>query len=129
AEIGAKLNVMTVLEGSVRRAADRVRVTVQLIDARNGFQLWSAQYDRQLKDLFEVQDEIARTVTDRLKVKLSGSLERSTENPRAYELYLKGRHYWHQRSPAPVHLAIPCFEEAIKLDPGYALAYAGLADC
>jgi TolB-like protein/Tfp pilus assembly protein PilF len=128
-EIGAKLNVATILEGSVRRDAGRVRVTVQLVDVRNGFQLWSERYDRQLQNLFEVQDEIARAVTEQLKVRLSGSLERSTENPQAYELYLKGRHYWHQRSPATAHLAIRCFEEAIKLDSRYALAYAGLADC
>jgi TolB-like protein len=128
-EIGAKLNVATILEGSVRRDVGRVRVTVQLVDVRNGFQLWSERYDRQLQDLFEVQDEIARAVTEQLKVRLSGSLERSTENPQAYELYLKGRHYWHQRSPATAHLAIRCFEEAIKLDSRYALAYAGLADC
>lgn len=128
-EIGAKLNVANVLEGSVRRAAGRVRVTVQLINVRNGFHLWSERYDRQMQDLFEVQDEIARAVTERLKVTLSGGVERSTENPQAYELYLKGRHYWHQRSPATVRLAIQCFEEAIKLDSRYALAYAGLADC
>jgi TolB-like protein len=128
-EIGAKLNVTTVLEGSVRRAANRVRVTVQLVDVRNGFQLWSERYDRQLQDIFEVQDEIARAVTERLKVRLSGGLERSTANPQAYELYLKGRHYWHQRSPATVHLAIRCFDDAIKLDSRYALAYSGLADC
>ena len=128
-EIGAKLNVANVLEGSVRRAGNRVRVTVQLVDVRNGFHLWSERYDRQMQDLFEVQDEIARAVTDRLKVRLSGGVERSTENPQAYELYLKGRHYWHQRSPATVRLAIQCFEDAIKLDSRYALAYAGLADC
>ena len=124
-EIGAKLNVAYVLEGSVRRSANRVRVTVQLVDVRNGFHLWSERYDRQMQDLFEVQDEIARAVTDRLKVRLSGDVERSTENPQAYELYLKGRHYWHQRSPATVRLAIQCFEGAINLDSRYALAYAG----
>jgi TolB-like protein len=128
-EIGAKLNVANVLEGSVRREGNRVRVTVQLVDVRNGFQLWSERYDRQMQDLFDVQDEIAHAVTERLKVKLSGGVERSTEDPRAYELYLKGRHYWHQRSPATVGLAIQCFEEAIRHDSGYATAYAGLADC
>jgi len=128
-EIGAKLNVANVLEGSVRRAGNRVRVTVQLVDVRNGFHLWSERYDRQMEDLFDLQDEIARAITERLKVSLSGGVKRSTENPEAYELYLKGRHYWHQRSPATVRLAIQCFEDAIKLDPRYALAYAGLADC
>jgi TolB-like protein/Tfp pilus assembly protein PilF len=128
-EIGAKLNVANVLEGSARRAGNRVRVTVQLVDVRNGFHLWSERYDRQMEDLFDLQDEIARAITERLKVSLSGGVKRSTENPEAYELYLKGRHYWHQRSPATVRLATQCFEEAIKLDPRYALAYAGLADC
>jgi serine/threonine-protein kinase len=128
-EIGSRLHVANVLEGSVRRAGNRVRVTVQLVDVSNGFHLWSERYDRQMEDLFDVQDEIARAITERLKVSLSGGVKRSTENPQAYELYLKGRHYWHQRSPATVRLAIQCFEEVIKLDPRYALAYAGLADC
>jgi serine/threonine-protein kinase len=128
-EIAARLRVANVLEGSVRRAGNRVRVTVQLVDVSNGFRLWSERYDRQMEDLFDVQDEIARAVTERLKVTLSGGVKRSTENPEAYELYLKGRHYWHQRSPATMRLAIHCFEDAIKLDPRYGLAYAGLADC
>jgi serine/threonine-protein kinase len=118
-----------VLDGSVRRTGDRVRVTVQLVDVRNGFQLWSERYDRQMQDLFDVQDEIARAITERLKVSLRGGVNRSTQNPEAYELYLKGRQYWHQRLPASVRLAIQCFEDAIKLDPRYALAYAALADC
>ena len=128
-EIATKLNVASVLEGSVRRVGDRVRVTVQLVDVGSGFHLWSERYDRQIKDLFDLQDEIARAVTERLNVSLKGGIERSTENPAAYELYLKGRHYWHQRLPTSMHLAIRCFEDAIKLDPRYALAYAGLADC
>ena len=128
-EIAAKLGVANVLEGSVRRAGNRVRVTVQLVDVSQGFHLWSERYDRQMEDLFDVQDEIARAVTERLKVTLSAGVKRSTENTEAYELYLKGRHYWHQRLPATMRLAIQCFEDAIKLDPRYALAYAGLADC
>jgi TolB-like protein/Tfp pilus assembly protein PilF len=128
-EIGARLRVSNVLEGSVRRAGDRLRVTVQLVDVRNGFHLWSERYDRQMDDLFDVQDEIARAITERLKVSLSSGVKRSTENPEAYELYLKGRHYCHQRFPATVRLAIQCFEDAIKLDPRCALAYAGLAEC
>ena len=127
-EIGARLGVSNVLEGSVRRAGDRVRVTVQLVDVRNGFHLWSERYDRQMQDIFDVQDEIARAISERLKVSLSGGVNRSTENPDAYELYLKGRQYWHHGLPASVRLAIECFEDAIKLDPRYALAYAALAD-
>jgi TolB-like protein/tRNA A-37 threonylcarbamoyl transferase component Bud32/Tfp pilus assembly protein PilF len=128
-EIAARLHVANVLEGSVRRAGDRVRVTVQLVEVSSGFRLWSERYDRQMQDLFDIQDQIARAVTERLKVTLSGGVKRSTENTEAYELYLKGRHYWHQRLPATLRLAIQCFEDAIKLDPRYALAYAGLADC
>ena len=127
-EIAAKLHVANVLQGSVRRAGNRVRVTVQLVDAAKGFQLWSERYDRQMEDIFEVQDEIARVITERLKVTL-GSVRRSTHNLEAYELYLKGRHYWHQRSPSTLRVAIKCFEQAIQVDPRYALAWTGLADC
>jgi TolB-like protein len=128
-EIATKLHVANVLEGSVRRAGNRVRVTVQLIDASNGFQLWSERYDRQMEDIFEIQDEIARSITDHLRVTLGGGTKRSTANLEAYELYLKGRYNWHQRSPATLRAAIQCFEQSIKLDAEYALAYAGLADC
>ena len=127
-EIAAKLRVANVLEGSVRRAGNRVRVTVQLVDVRNGFHLWSERYDRLMEDIFEVQDEIARAITERLKVTLAGGAKQSTKNVEAYQLYLKGRHHWRQRSPAAARLAIECFERAIKLDPQYALAYSGLAD-
>jgi serine/threonine protein kinase len=116
-EIAAKLRVANVLEGSVRRAGNRVRVTVQLVDARNGFHLWSERYDRQMEDIFEVQDEIARSIAERLKVTLGGGVKRSTNNLEAYELYLKGRHYWHQRSPSTLRVAIQCFEQAIQVDP------------
>ncbi len=128
-EIANKLRVANVLEGSVRRAGNRVRITVQLVDARNGFPLWSERYDREMADIFETQDEIARAVTERLKVTLGRGPTRSTNNLQAYELYLKGRHFWHQRSQPMLRAAIQYFEQAIKLDPQYALAYAGLADC
>ena len=128
-EIAAKLRVATVLEGSVRRAGNRVRVTVQLVDVGKGFQMWSERYDRQMEDIFEVQDEIAKAITERLKVTLAGEIKRSTQSLEAYELYLKGRHYWHQRSPSTLRVAIQCFEQAIKVDPRYALAWSGLADC
>ena len=128
-EIASKLHVANILDGSVRRAGNRVRVTVQLINAKNGFQLWSERYDRQMEDIFDVQDEIARAIAEKLKLTLTSGHKRATENLEAYELYLKGRHYWHQRSPSSLNLAIQCFEQTIKLDPQYALAYAGLADC
>jgi serine/threonine-protein kinase len=128
-EIGAKLRVANLLQGSVRRAGNRVRVTVQLVDAANGFQLWSERYDRQMEDIFEIQDDIARSIADRLKLTLGAAAARSTNNVEAYELYLKGRHFWHQRSPGPLKAAMECFEQVIKLDPQFALAYSGLADC
>jgi serine/threonine protein kinase/tetratricopeptide (TPR) repeat protein len=129
AEIGAKLKVATVLDGSVRRAGSRVRVTVQLVDTANGFQLWSERYDREMKDIFDVQDEIARSVTERFKLTLGDQVRRTTRDVEAYELYLKGRHHWHQRSPTTLPKAIRCFQQAIAADPDFALAYAGLADC
>jgi len=82
-----------------------------------------------MEDLFDVQDQIARAITERFKVTLGGGVKRSTQNLEAYELYLKGRHYWHQRLPATMRLAIQCFEDVIELDSRYALAYAALADC
>ena len=133
-EVGEKLNVQTVLEGSVRKAGKRIRITAQLVNVADGYQIWSERYNRELEDVFEIQDEIARTIADRMKVTLKGDGDRplvkaATENLEAYELYLKGRHYWHQRSPTTLRIAIQCFEETIKLDSAYALAYAGLADC
>jgi len=128
-EIASRLRVANLLQGSVRRAGNRVRVTVQLVDVKNGFQLWSERYDRQMEDIFEIQDDIARAITERLKVTLGAGTKRATNNLEAYELYLKGRHHLHQRSPATLRAAIQCFEQTIKLDPQYALAYAGLADC
>jgi TolB-like protein/Tfp pilus assembly protein PilF len=128
-EIARKLHVANLLEGSVRRVGKRVRITVRLVDAGSGFPLWSDRYDREMDDIFETQDDIARAVIERLRVSLARDLPRATNNPEAYELYLKGRHFWHQRSQATLRAAIQCFEQCIKIDPDYALAYAGLADC
>jgi TolB-like protein/Flp pilus assembly protein TadD len=128
-EIARRLHVAHVLEGSVRRAGERLRITVQLVDARKGFQLWSERYDRNMQDIFEVQDEIARAIAERLRVTFATGVRRGTENLEAYELYLRGRHYWHERSPATLRMAVQYFEQSIALDPGYALAHAGLADC
>ncbi len=128
AAIAGKLQVANVLEGSVRRAGQRIRVTIQLIDARTGFQVWSERYDRQMEDIFELQDDIARAITERLKVSLGAGVRRSTSNLEAYELYLKGRYYWAQR-PQGIGKAIEYFERAINKDPNYAHARAGLADC
>ena len=128
-EIASRLHVANILDGSVRRAGDRVRVTVQLVDARNGFQLWSERYDRQMEDIFDVQDEISRAIADRLKVTLGVGVKQATKNLEAYENYLKGRHLLNQRMPTTVRRAIECFEKAIQLDPQFALAYSGLSDC
>jgi len=128
-EIAARLHVANILDGSVRRAGDRVRVSVQLVDARNGFQIWSERYDRRMEDIFEVQDEISRAIADQLKVTLGVGVKQSTKNLEAYENYLKGRHLLNQRMPTTVRKSIECFEQAILLDPQFALAYSGLADC
>jgi TolB-like protein/Flp pilus assembly protein TadD len=130
--IGEKLNVTTVLEGSVRRAGDRVRITVQLSDVANGFQLWSERYDRELKDIFDVQDEIAKTIAERLRVTLAGGeddrlVEKPTTNIEAYQLYLKGRALVDRRG-ASVPIGLSLLRAAVELDPGYSLAWAGVAD-
>ena len=130
--VGAKLSVATILEGTLRRAGNRLRVTAQLIDAVSGYQLWSERYDRVMEDVFAVQDEIAVTIAGRLQVSLSGSREiREAEPPTrhigAYELYLKGRGLLYQRGLS-IPKAIDCFTQAVSLDTEYAQAWAGLAD-
>jgi serine/threonine-protein kinase len=128
-KIADTLRVRTILEGSVRKAGNRIRVTAQLVNAADGYHLWSQRYDREMTDVFDIQDEIARAISERLKVTLTERARRATSNPEAYELYLRGCYHWNQRSPAILRYAIQCFDQAIKLDPQYALAYAGLADC
>jgi eukaryotic-like serine/threonine-protein kinase len=130
--IAEKLNVRTVLEGSVRKAGDRIRITAQLINASDGYHLWSERFDRKLDDVFEVQDEIARTIAGKLKVRLTGGgqvplVRPATGSTEAYELYLQGRHYWSQRGLA-LFKALKCFEAALEKDHEFALAHAGLAD-
>jgi serine/threonine protein kinase/Tfp pilus assembly protein PilF len=132
-EIGQKLNVNNVLEGSVRKAGNRLRITAQLINVEDGYHLWSERYDREMEDVFAIQDEITLAIVDKLKLKLlreekAALLDRYRENLEAYNLYLKGRYYWSRR-PLEIRKAVECFEEAIEKDPDYALAYAGLADC
>jgi TolB-like protein/Tfp pilus assembly protein PilF len=132
--IGRALTVNTVLEGSVRKFGDRVRITVQLISAVDGYHLWSERYDRQIEDIFDVQDEITLAVVGALKVQLLGEekealLKRYTNNAEAYQLYLRGRFFFSKRTPESFRKAIAYFEQAIELDPAYALAQSGLADC
>ena len=132
-EIGKELRSGTVLEGSVRKAGDRLRVTAQLIDATTEEHLWVQNYDRQLEDVFAIQTEVAENVADALKTRLLDEERQKIEkkptgNIGAYTLYLKGRYYWNERSRDPLAKAIKYFEEAIKRDPKFALAYSGLAD-
>ncbi len=150
-EIGRQLNVGTILDGSVRKAGKRLRITAELISASDGYHLWSEKYDRDMEDIFYIQDEIARTIVQTLHLKLVGAtgqsyerdvaesydrldehlaklVRRYTDNMEAYNLYLKGRHYWKFRTHSGLNKSLEYFQEAIKKDPNYALAYAGLAD-
>jgi TolB-like protein/Flp pilus assembly protein TadD len=131
--LGGRLNVSAILEGSVRRAGQRLRITAQLTGVRDGRTLWSERYDRELADVFAIQDEIARTIVDTLRATLLQDLGdptpvRYTANLKAYQLYLKGRYSWNRRTPAAIAEGIRYFEAAIAEDAGYALAYTGLAD-
>ncbi len=133
-QIGQKLNVDKVLEGSVRKVGSRIRVTAQLINVSDGYHLWSERFDRELEDVFAIQDEITLAIVDKLKVKLLGREKKALKNRyqgniEAYNLYLKGRYHWNKRSTDALYLAIECFEKVIEIDAEYALAYAGLADC
>jgi len=132
--IGQELKVGSLIEGSVRKSKNQVRITVQLVDTESEEQLWTETYNRNLQDIFSVQSDIAQQVAKALEVRLgvreNSALRREqTQNPEAYSFYLKGRHRWNLRSENEINRAIKYFEEAIGRDPGYALAYAGLADC
>jgi serine/threonine protein kinase/tetratricopeptide (TPR) repeat protein len=132
-EIGRSLNVETVLEGSVQKSKNQLRVTVQLINVADGYHLWSERFDRNIKDVFAVQDEISMAVVNKLKVKLlegekENVVKRHTLNERAYEFYLKGRYHWNRRSPKDMIKAVDFFQRAIDIDRNYALPYIGIAD-
>jgi serine/threonine-protein kinase len=131
--IGALLGVSVVLEGTVRKAGDRLRITAQLTSADDGRLLWSQRYDRTLSDVFAIQDEIAQTIVTTLRATLLANLatprlKRYTDNVEAYRLYLKGRYAWNKRTQEGVTEAIAYFEQARAADPKYALAYTGLSD-
>ena len=133
-EIGRTLNVGSVLEGSVRKAGSRLRITVQLVKVSDGYHLWSQRYDRQMEDIFDIQDEIALAVVEALKVTLLGPekaavLKRSTDNPEAYQLCLKAYHAWHRWTDEGFRTAVTLFHQALDRDPNYALAHFGLGDC
>ncbi len=132
-EIGKHLNVNTILAGSIRKSGQLLRITAQLVNADDGYHLWSERYDREIEDIFEVQDEIARTVVDKLRVRLlidpkKPLVKVHTDKPEAYEAYLKGRFFWNKRTPNGLKDALELFQKAVELDPGYALAYSGIAD-
>ncbi len=133
AEIGEALKVSTVLEGSVRKAGNDVRITAQLIEVDSGYHLWSQTYDRSLDNIFAVQEEIARAIVDALKLPLLGKdaaplKVASTSNVEAYDLYLLGRHHARETTDESLQKAIDYFQQAIAADPAFALAYSGLAD-
>ena len=132
-EIGDSLDVETVLEGSVRMSGDRLRMTAQLINVADGYNLWSDRYERQLSDVFAVQDEVARSIVSALRLELGAGDETRlvsgrTENLEANSLYLRGRFFWNQRTEEGFGRAIGYFEKAIAEDPNYAPAYSGMAD-
>jgi len=132
-QIAKQLGVMNILEGTVQRAGDQVRVNVQLINAVTDAHLWAETYDRKLTDIFAVESEIAKAIAETLQAKLTGAEKSSiakapTANPEAYELYLKGRFFWNKRTGTDLRKAIDYFNQAIAKDPNYALAYVGLAD-
>ena len=132
-EVGEQLNAQFVLGGSLRRAGNRLRITAQLVEARTGTSVWAERYDRELSDVFEVQDEIARNITQALRITLTPQEEKllaakPTGDPRAYDHYLKGRSYSRRMTRSDLDLALQMFEHAILLDPGFALAHAGIAN-
>jgi adenylate cyclase len=133
-EIGKRLGVETLLDGSIRKAGKRVRINVQLIDASNGYQLWSERFDREIEDIFAIQDEIARSVLESLGLALTEReefrfLKPTTTNIEAYEAYLRGRKLYHKWTRQSVEFARQMFERAVKIDPDFTAAWAGLANC
>ncbi len=132
-QVGQQLNARYVLTGSLRRAGNRLRITAQLVETRTGHATWAERYDRELKDVFEVQDEIARSITQALRITLSPQEEKAiaskpTENTQAYDFYLRGRSFARRVTRADLEFAMQMFERAIELDPAFALAHAGLAN-
>src|SRR5205085_12546207 len=127
-DIGKRLGVEALLEGSVRKAGNLLRITVQLIDARNGYQLWSERFDREIEDVFAIQDEIARSVLESLGLALSEReefrfLKPSTADIEAYEFYLRGRKLYHKWTRQNVEFARQMFERAVNIDPNFAAAW------
>jgi len=133
-QAGDELAVRAILTGRVRQTNDNLMIGTELIDVANGAQLWGEHYNRKMSDVFEVQEEIAKVITERLRLKLAVKdkkqlAKRHTQDPAAYQAYLKGRYYWDQRTKGGMARAIQYFQQAIEIDPAYAVAYTGLADC
>jgi serine/threonine protein kinase/tetratricopeptide (TPR) repeat protein len=131
-EVGAKLGVGSVLEGSVRKIGNRIRINAQLVSVENGYQLWSETYDRQLEDVFAIQDEISRAIVEALKLRLgggTGQLVVPTKNLEAYNLYLKGRFFFNRFTEPGLRKSLDFYQHVLLQEPGYARAYAGMADC
>src|SRR4030042_1591409 len=132
-KIGREFNVETLLEGSVRKSGDKLRINAQLIKVSDGSHLWSERYDREMKDIFEIQDEISLAIVDKLRIELFEDekkliLKSKTQNLDAYNHYLKGRYHWNKRTKEGLEKSIEYFEKSIETDPSYAPAYTGLAD-
>ena len=133
-QVAQELGVRYVLEGSVRKVGNQVRITGQLIDALYGGHMWAERYDRKLTDIFAIQDEITHAIVGQLKIKLLPSERKAietepTDNVEAYTYYLRGRQFSHAWTKSYLHVARRMFCKAVELDPGYARAYAGIADC
>ena len=132
-EIGRTLNVDKVLEGSVRKSGQKLRITTQLVNVEDGYHIWSDQFDREIKEIFAIQEEISLIIVDKLKVKLLKEekeklVKRSTDDHEAYDLFLKGRYFWYRRHEGGLQKGLEFFQKAIEKDPLYALAYVGIAD-
>jgi serine/threonine-protein kinase len=131
-EVGDKLGVGSVLEGSVRKIGNKIRITAQLVNVENGYHLWSETYNRQLEDVFAIQEEISHAIVDALKLRLGSDSEQlvvPTKNLEAYNLYLKARFFYHRGNEPSLRKSIAFFQRVLLLEPGYARAYAGMADC
>jgi tetratricopeptide (TPR) repeat protein len=133
-QIGRELHADYLVQGSVRRASNRVRITVQLIQVRDQTDLWAESYDRELKDMLTLQDSVSRTIANQIHIALTPALQtplpsRANLDPEAYEAYLKGRYYWNKRTADGLEKALIYFQQAINKDPAYGAAYSGLADC
>jgi serine/threonine protein kinase len=131
-QVGEKLGVGSILEGSVRKVGNKIRINAQLVNVENGYHLWSETYDRQLEDVFAIQEEISRAIVDALKLRLGSDTEKlvvPAKNLEAYNLYLKARFFYHRFTEASLEKSLDFYQRVLLLEPGYARAYAGMADC